>query len=212
MRRQPHPPPVYAIADADALAPTPVASGVARMAEAGLRWIQVRAKSLSDRELYDQLERCCRLLEGSDATLWVDDRADLAALFPVAGVHVGQRDLPPEAVRRVVGPGLWIGLSTHNEVQLEAAERSPEVDLVALGPIFSTGSKREPDPVVGLERLRRARGKTFKPLVAIGGIDAQRVPEVLAAGADSVAVLAAVCRGDVVANCRRLLESAEACR
>lgn len=208
-RRPPEPPLIYAIADAEALAPTPIAEGVARMAAAGIGWIQVRAKRLSDREFYDQIELCCRRLEGTEAKLWVDDRSDLAALFPAAGVHLGQRDLPPASARCVVGDGLWIGLSTHDEVQLEAADRCSEVDVVALGPIFSTSSKRNPEPVVGLERLRRARRQTRKPLVAIGGIDSQRAVEVLAAGADSAVVLSAVCRGDVAANCRRLVRAVE---
>ncbi len=212
VRRLPEAPRIYAIADAEALAPTPIAEGVAQMAEAGIRWIQVRAKFLSDLHLYRQIELCCRSLEGSGANLWVDDRSDVASLFPVAGVHLGQRDLPPETARSVVGTDLWIGLSTHNEAQLEAAERCPDVDVVALGPIFPTASKKDPEPVVGLEALRRARRQTGKPLVAIGGIDARRAPEVLAAGADAAVVLGAVCRGDVSANCRRLVRAVEAGR
>lgn len=209
-RPVPRPGPVYAIADAEALDPLPLPEGVARMAEAGIRWIQVRAKKLSGADFYRTLERCCRALEGSGAALWVDDRADLAALFPVAGVHVGQTDLPPEAARRVVGPRLWIGFSTHGLEQLAAADRDPDVDVVALGPIFPTTGKANPDPVVGLDILREARRRTAKPLVAIGGIDASNAAAVLAAGADTVAVLGAVCRGDVTAGCRRLLESAGA--
>jgi thiamine-phosphate pyrophosphorylase len=196
---------VYAIADAEALGPLPLPEGVARMAEAGIRWIQVRAKKLSGADFHRALERCCRALEGSGAALWVDDRADLAALFPVAGVHVGQTDLPPEAARRVVGEHLWIGLSTHGLEQLAAADRDPDVDVVALGPIFPTTGKADPDPAVGLDILREARRLTAKPLVAIGGIDASNAAEVLAAGADTVAVLGAVCRGDVIAGCRHLL-------
>lgn len=209
-RPVPRPGPVYAIADAEALDPLPLPEGVARMAEAGIRWIQVRAKKLSGADFYRALERCCRALEGSGTALWVDDRADLAALFPVAGVHVGQTDLPPEAARRVVGPRLWIGFSTHGLEQLAAADRDPDVDVVALGPIFPTTGKANPDPVVGLDILREARRRTAKPLVAIGGIDASNAAAVLAAGADTVAVLGAVCRGDVTAGCRRLLESAGA--
>jgi thiamine-phosphate pyrophosphorylase len=155
------------------------------------------------------LEASCRALEGSGADLWVDDRADLAALFPVAGVHVGQTDLPPAAVRRALGAGaLRIGLSTHNEAQLAAADDDPDVDLIAVGPVFPTASKERPDPVVGLDFVRRARARTAKPLVAIGGIDAANAAAVLAAGADAVVVLGAVCRGgiaEIAAACRRLL-------
>jgi thiamine-phosphate pyrophosphorylase len=201
---------VYAIADAEALGPTSLPDAVAAMAEAGLGWIQVRAKRLAGDAWYRALEGCVRAVEGTGAELWVDDRADLAALFPVAGLHVGQRDLPPAAARRVVGREVRIGLSTHDEEQLAAADEDPDVDVIAVGPVFPTTGKDRPDPVVGLDFVRRARERTRKPLVAIGGIDAGNLAEVLAAGADAAAVLGAVCRGDVRANCRLLLKAASA--
>jgi thiamine-phosphate pyrophosphorylase len=210
-------PAVYAIADAEALGATPMPAirlpeAVAAMADAGVRWIQLRAKRLPSIDFYHAIEACCRALEGSGAALWIDDRADLAALFPVAGVHVGQTDLPPVAVRRVFGEqaGPWIGQSTHDEAQLAAADEDPDVDVIAVGPVFPTASKEKPDRVVGLPFVRFARTRTAKPLVAIGGIDAGNAAEVLAAGADTVAVLGAVCRGDAGAigeGCRRLLDA-----
>lgn len=199
---------IYAIADAFALAPIPVPAAVAAMAEEGVRWIQIRGKHLSGSEWYRLLEECCRAVSGSGAALWVDDRADLAALFPVAGLHVGQADLPPGAVRRVVGAGVLIGLSTHTEEQVTEADEDPDVEVIAVGPVFPTTGKERPDPVVGLSFVRQAREKTGKTLVAIGGIDAGNVAQVLAAGADFAVVLGAVCRGDVRANCRRLLAAA----
>jgi|SRR6185436_1005546 len=186
---------IYAIADAGALGAVPLPEAVGVLAEAGIRWIQVRAKRLSGRDLFQAVEGCCRVLEGSGSVLWIDDRADLAALFPVAGVHVGQTDLPPAAVRQVVGGETWIGLSTHDEAQLEAADADPEVDVVAVGPVFPTASKERPDPVVGLDFVRRARSRTAKPLVAIGGIGAENLAAVLAAGADAAVVLSAICPG-----------------
>jgi thiamine-phosphate pyrophosphorylase len=201
---------IYAIADVEALHPTPLPVAVRDMAEAGIRWIQVRAKRLSGSDFFRQMEACCRALEGSGADLWVDDRADLAALFPVKGLHVGQRDLPPAAARSVVGPSVWIGLSTHGEEQLLAADADPEVDVIAAGPIFPTTGKESPDPVVGLDFLRWARSRTAKPLVAIGGIDASNVAEVIAAGADAAAVIGAVCRGEVRANALRLIQASAA--
>ena len=196
---------VYAIADAEALGSTPLPAAVGAMAEAGVRWIQVRAKKLSGSDLFRALEECCRAVEGSGASLWIDDRADLAALFPVAGLHLGQADLPPAAARRVVGGAVRIGLSTHDGEQLAAADADPAVDVVAVGPVFPTSGKERPDPVVGLDFVSKARRQTGKTLVAIGGIDESNVAEVLAAGADAAAVLGAVCRGDVLANCRRLI-------
>jgi thiamine-phosphate pyrophosphorylase len=200
--------PLYAIADAEALGPVPLPAAVAGMAEAGVRWIQVRGKRLSGAAWHAALDGCCRALAGSGVSLWVDDRADLAALFPVAGLHVGQRDLPPAAARRVVGPGLRIGLSTHSESQMLAADADPEVAVIAVGPVFPTTGKKDPGPVVGLGLVRWARARTRKRLVAIGGIGAENVAAVLAAGADAAVVLGAVCRGDVAANCRRLLAAA----
>ena len=199
---------IYAIADAEALHPRPLPEAVALMAEAGIRWIQVRAKNFSGSDWYRAVEGCVRSLEHSGVELWVDDRADVAALFPVQGLHLGQADLPPEAARRVVGAGVRLGLSTHGEEQLAAADADPEVDVIAVGPVFATTGKARPDPVVGLSFIARARARTAKRLVAIGGIDAGNVAEVLAAGADAAAVLGAVCRGDVRANCRRLLTAA----
>jgi thiamine-phosphate pyrophosphorylase len=182
-----------AIADAEVLDPTPLPEAVGEMAESGIRWIQLRGKRLSGDAWYRILEGCLRTLEGSGVELWVDDRVDLAALFPVQGVHLGQSDLPPAAARRAVGGGVRIGLSTH---------------VIAVGPVFPTTGKARPDPVVGLPFVARARLCTAKRLVAIGGIDAGNVAEVLAAGADAAAVLGAVCRGDLRANCRRLLAAA----
>jgi thiamine-phosphate pyrophosphorylase len=202
---------IYAIADVEALHPAPLPAAVRDMAEAGIQWIQVRAKRLSGGELCRQVEACCRALEGSGVRLWVDDRADVAALFPpseVAGLHVGQTDLPPAEARRVVGDAMWIGVSTHGEEQLLAADADPEVDVIAVGPVFPTTGKASPDPVVGLDFLRRARTLTAKPLVAIGGIDSGNVAEVIASGADAAAVIGAVCRGDVRENCRRLVACA----
>ena len=201
---------IYAIADVEALHPVPLSAAVGEMAGAGIRWIQVRAKRLSGGELFRQLEACCRVLEGSGADLWVDDRADLAALLPVAGVHVGQTDLPPVDVRGVVGSGVRIGLSTHGGEQLLAAAADPDVDVIAVGPVFPTTGKERPAPVVGVGFVRWARERTDKPLVAIGGIDAGNVREVLAAGADAAAVIGAICRnGDVKANALRLMAAAE---
>ena len=214
------PGPLYAIADAEALAPLPVPSAVAAMAEAGVRTIQVRAKRWSGRQWHEGVAASCRALEGSRAALWLDDRADVAALFAAAGVrgvHLGQRDLPPAAARPAIGDSLWIGLSTHNERQLVAADADPDVDLIAVGPVFPTAGKTgsdpdaapaAPDPAVGLELIRWARARTAKPLVAIGRLDVRRVAAVLAAGADAAVALGAVCRGDVRANCRRLLAAA----
>src|SRR3954452_21557766 len=124
---------VYAIADAVVLGAGALPAAVAEMAAGGIGWIQVRGKELSGSGWYAALEACCRALEGSGVELWVDDRADLAALFPVQGLHLGQADLPPAAARRVVGHSVRLGLSAHGEEQLSAADADPEVDVIAVG-------------------------------------------------------------------------------
>ena len=196
---------VYAIADVEALAgaaapaPDRTAAAARAMARGGARWVQLRGKRLSDADLLLHARACRDALRSDgrhDTLLWIDDRPDVAALVGAAGVHVGQADLPPWAVRRMVGKGCVIGRSTHDREQVAEAADDPEVDVVAVGPVYATRSKENPDPVVGLELLRWARERTTKPLVAIGGIDAGRLPEVLAAGADTAAVLGAVCRPD----------------
>jgi thiamine-phosphate pyrophosphorylase len=128
------------------------------------------------------------LLHDAGCSLIVNDRADVARAVHADGVHLGQTDLPVEMARRVLAAGQWIGCSTHSQQQVVEADGTT-ADYIAFGPIFPTASKDNPDPVVGLEGLRQARRVTRKPLVAIGGINLQNAREVLAAGADSVAVI-----------------------
>jgi len=201
-------PRLYAIADVEVLGEERTAAAIETMAASGVGWIQLRAKRLPGLSLDRLIRESLARLAGHEATLWIDDRADLAKIHGLAGVHVGQRDLPPAAARRVVGPGLGIGLSAHGAAQVEAADADPDIDVVAIGPVFPTSSKEQPDPVVGLAGVRDARRRTSKPLVAIGGLDAERAPAILDAGADAVAILGAICRGDVRANCERLLRAA----
>jgi thiamine-phosphate pyrophosphorylase len=174
------------------------------MAAHGIEWIQIRAKRAADAELAAAVERAIEGLPAGVA-LWIDDRPDLAALYRLPGVHVGQEDLPPRAARAVVGNTCWIGFSTHDLDQVATADADTDVDVVALGPIFPTQHKEAPDPVVGLDALRRARGLTAKPLVAIGGVGEDNLLSVLDAGADAAVLLGAVCQGEVAANSDRLV-------
>ena len=120
--------------------------------------------------------------------LIMNDRADLCLAAGFDGVHVGQDDLSPKSVRAIIGPDRWLGVSTHNPEQLREADLT-SADYLAIGPVFATSSKDKPDPVVGLEGVRRARSLTRKPLVAIGGITRANAASVIEAGADSVAVI-----------------------
>jgi thiamine-phosphate pyrophosphorylase len=120
--------------------------------------------------------------------LIMNDRADLCLAAGFNGVHLGQDDLSVAAARHILAKPLWVGVSTHNVEQVVAADAT-DCDYIAIGPVFATTSKRQPDPVIGLEGVRRARAATRKPLVAIGGITRQNFRQVLDAGADSVAVI-----------------------
>jgi len=155
--------------------------------EGGAEILQFRHKGFLSREAFVWLERIAELVYTAGATLVVNDRADLAKLFGT-GLHLGQDDLPPSIARRVVGPDTMVGYSTHNEGQLRLACGEP-ADYLALGPIFGTATKENPDPTVGLDEFRRVRPISNRPLVAIGGITRANAPQVLEAGADSVAVI-----------------------
>ena len=130
---------------------------------------------------------------GNSIRLIMNDRADLCLAADFDGVHVGQDDLSPEAVRKIIGPDRWLGVSTHNSEQLHEADLT-SADYLAIGPVFATSSKTNPDPVVELEGVRRTRALTKKPLVAIGGITRANAASVIEAGADSVAVISDLLR------------------
>ena len=149
--------------------------------DAGADWIQVRHKADFDRDFLVTLEACAKRKED----LILNDRADYAALFGL-GLHVGQDDLPPIEARSIIGPHSRLGLSTHNAQQLEAASAEP-VDYIAIGPIFATQTKTNPDPVVGLQQFHSSL-----PLVAIGGITLDNAAQVLSMGIEKVAVISAL--------------------
>jgi thiamine-phosphate pyrophosphorylase len=168
-------------------------SGAAEdLAAAGCRLLQYRNKSGNSRHMLDDA-RELRARLGTNIKLIMNDRADLCLAAGFDGVHVGQDDLCPESVRRIIGPERWLGVSTHNPEQLAEADKS-SADYLAIGPVFATSTKANPDPVVGLEGVRRARELTRKPLVAIGGITRANARSVIDAGADSVAVISDLIR------------------
>jgi thiamine-phosphate pyrophosphorylase len=154
---------------------------------AGARILQFRHKGFYSRSIFMQMEKLAAMCRAARVPFVVNDRADLAVLFD-AMLHLGQDDLPPAAARQITGDKVIIGFSTHNETQLRAATLEP-VNYLALGPVFGTASKGNPDPVVGVAEFKRLRPLSDKPLVAIGGITLANVGQVLEAGADSVAVI-----------------------
>jgi len=165
----------------------PLLEAAIGMIEAGAHILQLRHKGHFSRDLFETAAHLAVLCEQARIGYVINDRVDMAKLLN-AHVHVGQDDLLPVFVRQLSGPDTIIGLSTHNREQLIAANAEP-VDYHALGPIFATGSKANPDPVVGIESLKEWRPLSLKPVVAIGGITIENASQVLRAGADSVAVI-----------------------
>ncbi|MGB6386348.1 MAG: thiamine phosphate synthase [Terriglobales bacterium] len=162
------------------------------LSAAGCTVLQYRNKSGSARQMLDEA-RELRARLGTSVKFIMNDRADLCLAVGFDGLHVGQDDLSPESARRIIGPDRWLGVSTHNPEQLSEADKI-SADYLAIGPVFATSSKANPDPVVGLEGVRRARELTRKPLVAIGGITRANALSVIEAGADSVAVISDLLR------------------
>jgi len=159
---------------------------------AGCTLIQYRNKSGNARQMLDEA-RELKALVGTRIKLIMNDRADICLAAEFDGLHAGQDDLSPESARRIIGPNRWLGVSTHNPQQLAEADKT-SADYLAIGPVFATSSKANPDPVVGLTGVRRARELTRKPLVAIGGITRANARSVIDAGADSVAVISDLLR------------------
>jgi thiamine-phosphate pyrophosphorylase len=180
-------PPLYVILDA-ALLPSDPIELTKKLLDAGARLFQYRNKTSSSRELLHASQALCMTVRQHGGTFLVNDRADISRLAGASGVHLGQDDLSVAAARKVVGTDCLIGLSTHNSRQFAAAVDS-SADYIAVGPIFPTIGKHNPDPVVGVDFIRTVRKLTTKPIVAIGGITLERTREVIDAGADSVAVI-----------------------
>jgi thiamine-phosphate pyrophosphorylase len=199
-------PKLYAITDRR-LSGLSHAEQVARLCEGGARVVQLREKQLAPREFYGEAEAALRVARARGVRLVVNDRADVALALGADGVHLGQDDMPPTAARSLLGAQAVIGLSTHNVAQAVAAARLP-VDYIAIGPVFNTSSKANPDPVVGLEGVRLVREAVGRiPLVAIGGVTRANARSVLAAGADCVAVIGALLApGDPAEITRRTLD------
>jgi thiamine-phosphate pyrophosphorylase len=200
-------PPLYAIIDPTLLTISELALAES-LAGSGVELIQYRDKTASSRRYFEISRQLSNVLGPRGARLIVNDRPDVALLAGAGGVHVGQEDLSVEDARTVCGAGRWVGVSTHTLEQLAAADRT-SADYVAFGPIFQTATKKNPDPVVGRELLRRARAITKKPLVAIGGITLERAAEVYRAGADSLAVIRdLICAPDPAVRAREYLDVA----
>jgi thiamine-phosphate pyrophosphorylase len=197
-------PRLYVILDAS-LVTIPLNDCALGLADAGVRLLQYRNKVAPARQQLSDSKELAELLKPRQVSFFVNDRPDIACLAGASGVHVGQEDLDVEQARQLVGADRWVGVSTHTFAQFARAANS-SADYIAVGPIFSTTSKANPDPVVGTDLLRRVRSLTKKPIVAIGGITLDRAAEVIAAGADCIAVVSDILRaGDPPNRARQFI-------
>ncbi len=204
-------PRLYVILDAG-LVQGSVQSIARQLASAGVRLLQYRAKGVPAREVLETAKQLAQMSRAEGTSFFVNDRPDLAYLAGADGVHVGQDDLSVEQARAIVGQDRWVGVSTHNREQFEAAGAT-SADYIAIGPIFQTTSKANPDPVVGTGLLRELRPLTKKPIVAIGGIRLERAAELIEAGANSVAVISDILRAaDPLQQARLFLQRLEAAK
>jgi thiamine-phosphate pyrophosphorylase len=184
-------PRLYPILDADALARAGLSLTMAAHAlrDAGVRWLQYRDKRASDAAMVERMRELRAIFPAGEAMLLLNDRVHLCAAVGADGVHIGQEDMAAKQARKILGTERLLGVSTHNVKQLRAALKTGAADYLAIGPVFATGSKDNPDPMVGLEGVKAARDLTRLPLVAIGGITSENGRAVIEAGADSVAVI-----------------------
>ena len=203
------PSPLYAIVDVDAAAAQrldPAGLAIA-FADAGVRLLQIRAKRMAGAPLLALCEAVVDATRGAGALVIVNDRADIARLAGAAGVHVGQEDLTVDEVRRILGPGAIVGVSTHTADQIEAAQLT-SADYFAVGPVFGTKTKETGHGSVGLELVARAAARSGgRPVVGIGGITIETAATVIRAGASAVAVIGDLLgSGDPVARARMYLD------
>ena len=197
-------PKLYAIVDVTCFAPplrttNSIVEFARDLGEGGVTLLQYRNKEGETRGVLRHAREIKRVLEGK-VTLIMNDRSDICVAAGYGGVHLGQDDLPAEGARLVVGKEGIVGVSTHNTQQVKDADESP-ADYIAIGPVFPTTGKKNPDTLVGLEGVRAARAATKKPLVAIGGITRHNAKSVIDAGADCVAVIS-----DLLSSPRRVAE------
>ncbi|HXG17687.1 MAG TPA: thiamine phosphate synthase [Methylomirabilota bacterium] len=203
------PHPLYAIADTLGRSELSSVDLAAQLCAGGARLLQLRVKNLPARDFLDialQVHAICRR---SGCLLIINDRADIALAANADGVHVGQEDLPLAAARKVIGPRKIVGVSTHDPAQALEAERGG-ADYIGFGPLFGTSTKATSYPARGLDQLREIRALVTIPIVAIGGITAERAPSALAAGANAVAMISdLVLASDVAAKVRETLAAIE---
>jgi len=174
---------------------------VKKLIEGGATLIQLRDKRASPKDFYGAAKEVLKFARAKKVKIIINDRVDIALAVEADGVHLGQDDLSPEYARKILGEKAIVGFSTHTLAQAVESIKLP-IDYVAIGPVFSTTTKKNAEAVVGLEGVKKAREAIGDfPLVAIGGINLENFQEVLDAGADSVAIIS-----DLVSEADKITE------
>ena len=158
----------------------------------GVAWVQLREKHLPTRVFVEQALRLKQRLAPTGVPLLVNDRVDVALAVGADGVHMGQQDMSVPIARRLLGPGAIVGLSVERWEDVEEAQ-DLEVDYLGVSPVFATPTKTDTKGAWGLQGLARIRAYSRHPLVAIGGLNAANIADVVHAGADGIAVVSAIC-------------------
>ena len=198
---------IYPITDRKLSGDLPIGKIVRALCEGGAKIIQLREKGITTRQFWEVATEAVEVAHNRGAKLIVNDRVDIALLTGADGVHLGEDDLPADTARRILGAEKIIGLSCHSVNDVGRAHELP-VDYIAVGPVYPTDTKALRYPVVGTDLITRARELTTKPLVAIGGISASNAADVMAAGADGIAVISAVMApGEVESRTAALLKA-----
>ena len=198
---------LYVILDPEAAQGRPLLDLLKQASDGGARLFQYRAKTVSALAAYQEAVPLRKAARDCGALFLVNDRCDLALAVDADGVHLGQQDLPLAMARAIMGTGKLIGISTHTDAQVTAATRDG-ADYLGFGPIFPPSSKRDHEPVVGIDRLRRIRRQTPLPVFAIGGITVESAGLFAEAGADGIAVIAAIAQAaDVTGTVRSFVAS-----
>ncbi|WP_022666787.1 thiamine phosphate synthase [Desulfospira joergensenii] len=186
---------IYLVTDRKACLGRPLELIVEQAARAGAACVQLREKQASTRDFLDRARKLKELLAPFDIPLIINDRLDIALAVDAHGIHLGQSDMDPETARDLLGPRAIIGLSVETWEDVEAA-RNKDVNYLGVSPVFPTPTKTDTKTPWGLEGLQRIRRRLDLPLVAIGGLDSSNAEQVIRAGADSLAVVSAVCSAE----------------
>jgi thiamine-phosphate pyrophosphorylase len=181
---------IYLVTDDAYFKDRDLVSTIEQAIQGGITALQYRFKNKTSRQMYEELLVLRELTKRYNVELVVNDRVDLALAVSADGVHVGENDLPPDVVRKLVGDRMYIGYSVNSLEKLREVEHLP-IDYIGFGSIYETSTKKD-YKLVGIEALRQAVKMTSKPIVAIGGITHYRVKEVLSAGAKGIAVVSAI--------------------